>query len=123
MSESAVDFAVFGSSPLASLVAGLLASRHKRRVIIVGEPEARYRLPRALDLSVAPITRPETWALLTANKADSAKLISKIGGRNAVRPPILPISLALSALLAVSSAQVSGLVIGAMERSSARGRR
>ncbi len=85
MSEGAVDFAIFGSSPLASLVAGLLASRHKRRVIIVGEPEARYRLPRALDLSIAPITRPETWALLTANKADSAKLISKIGGRTAMR--------------------------------------
>ena len=85
MSESAVDFAVFGSSPLASLVAGLLASRHKRRVIIVGEPEARYRLPRALDLSVAPITRPETWAQLTANKSESAKLIGKIGGRNALR--------------------------------------
>jgi hypothetical protein len=85
MSESAVDFAVFGSSLLANLVAGLLASRHKRRVIIVGEPEARYRLPRALDLSIAPITRPETWALLSANKADSAKLISKIGGRTALR--------------------------------------
>ena len=85
MSESAVDFAVFGSSALASLVAGLLASRHKQRVIVVGEAEARYRLPRALDLSIGPITRPETWALLSANKADSAKLIGKIGGRNVLR--------------------------------------
>lgn len=79
------DFAVFGSTPLAGLVAGLLASRHKRRVIIVGEVEARYRLPRAIDLSVDTLTRPETWALLKANAADSQKLIGKIGGRHALR--------------------------------------
>lgn len=85
MSETLVDFAVFGSSPLAGLVAGLLASRHKRHVVLVGEVEARYRLPRTLDLSVAPLTRPDTWALLAATLPDSSKLITKIGGRHALR--------------------------------------
>lgn len=85
MSETLVDFAVFGSSPLAGLVAGLLASRHKRHVVMVGDVEARYRLPRTLDLSVAPLTRPDTWALLASSLPDSSKLITKIGGRHALR--------------------------------------
>lgn len=85
MTETQVDFAIFGSSPLAGLVAGLLASRHKRGVIMVGDAQARYRLPRTLDMSVAPITRPETWALLKACLPDIAKLITKIGGRHALR--------------------------------------
>lgn len=85
MTETHVDFALFGSSPLCGLVAGLLASRHKKQVAVVGDAEARYRLPRTLDLSVAPITRPETWALLRATLPDISKLISKIGGRHALR--------------------------------------
>lgn len=85
MAETQVDFAVFGSSPLAGLVAGLLATRHKRKVITVGDTQARYRLPRAIDLSVAPITRPETWALLSATLPDISRLIGKIGGRQAQR--------------------------------------
>lgn len=85
MTGAQVDFAVFGSSPLAGLVAGLLATRHKRAVVIVGEVEARYRLPRTVDLSVAPITRPETWALLSANVQDVSRLIVRIGGRNGLR--------------------------------------
>ncbi|KRB01347.1 hypothetical protein ASD83_07530 [Devosia sp. Root685] len=85
MSEPQLDFAVFGSSALAGLVAGLLASRHKRHVVMVGDAQARYRLPRTLDISVAPITRPETWALLKASLPDTSKLITKIGGRQALR--------------------------------------
>lgn len=85
MSEAGLDFAIFGSSPLAGLVAGLLASRHKRKVAMVGDAQARYRLPRALDMSVAPITRPETWALLRACLPDTSRLITKIGGRQALR--------------------------------------
>lgn len=85
MTETQVDFAVFGSSTLAGLVAVLLASRHKRKVVMVGDAQARYRLPRTLDISVAPITRPETWALLKACLPDISKLITKIGRRHALR--------------------------------------
>lgn len=85
MVETQIDFAVFGSSPLAGLVAGLLSNRHKRSVIMVGDAQARYRLPRTLDISVAPITRPETWALLSAVLPDISKLITRIGGRHALR--------------------------------------
>jgi hypothetical protein len=85
MSETQLDFAVFGSSPLAGLIAGLLAGRHKRQVVMVGDAQARYRLPRTFDMSVAPITRPETWALLKAVLSESSKLITRIGGRHALR--------------------------------------
>ena len=85
MSATQVDFAVFGSSPLAGLVAGLLANQHERRVVTVGPALARYRLPRAIDLSVAPITRPETWSLLSTTVPEASKLIAKIGGRGALR--------------------------------------
>lgn len=85
MNEITTDFAVFGSTPLARLLAGLLASRHGKKVVIVGEVKARYRLPRVADLSIAPITRPETWALLQAAIPETTRLIGKIGGRTAHR--------------------------------------
>jgi hypothetical protein len=83
MSGTRIDFAVLGSTPLARLVAGLLASVHGRTVLFGGESQAAYRLPRGLDLSVAPLTRPESWALLKAVLPETLKLISRIGGRRA----------------------------------------
>ena len=83
MTEAHADFVVAGSSPTARLIAGLLASVHGKRVVFSGESQSGYRLPRGLDLSVAPITRPETWALLKAGLPETLKLISRIGGRRA----------------------------------------
>lgn len=83
MSEARADFAIIGSTPLARLVAGLLASAHGKSVVFMGESQSGYRLPRAIDLSVAPITRPESWALLKANLPEALKLLSRIGGRGA----------------------------------------
>lgn len=85
MSAENADFAVFGSTPLARLVAGLLASRHGKKVVVIGEVKARFRLPRVADLSLAAITRPQTWALLQANVPETTRLIGKIGGRGAHR--------------------------------------
>ncbi len=83
MSEARADFAIIGSTPLARLVAGLLASAHGKSVVFSGESQSGYRLPRAVDLSVAPITRPETWGLLKANLPEVLKLLSRVGGRRA----------------------------------------
>ena len=83
MSEARADFAIIGSTPTARLVAGLLASAHGKAVVFSGESQSGYRLPRAVDLSVAPITRPESWALLKANLPEALKLISRLGGRGA----------------------------------------
>ncbi|MBJ3785178.1 hypothetical protein [Devosia sediminis] len=84
MSDTPYDFAVFGATPLAQLLAGLLASVHGRRVVLVGEGQAGYRLVRGIDLSVAPITRPESWAMLTQALPEVTRLVSRIGGRGAL---------------------------------------
>ena len=81
MTSSQADFAVVGSTPLARLLAGLLASAHGKTVLFLGESHAAYRLPQGIDLSLAPITRPETWFLLQSVVPESLKLISRIGGR------------------------------------------
>lgn len=81
MIEPRADFAVIGSTPLARLVAGLLASAHGRSVVFAGESQSGYRLPRGVDISVAPVTRPETWALLRQCLPESLKLLSRIGGK------------------------------------------
>jgi hypothetical protein len=83
MSQTRADFVIVGSTPLARLVAGLLASVHGKSVIFAGESQSAYRLPRGVDLSVAPITRPETWDMLKPLVAETLKLISRIGGRSA----------------------------------------
>lgn len=81
MSQAEFDFAVFGSTPLAHLLAGLLAGAHGRTVVHIGESAAGYRLPRGIDLSVAPVTRPDTWSILTDTLPETLKLISQIAGR------------------------------------------
>jgi hypothetical protein len=79
MAEPAFDFAVFGSTPLAGLVAGLLAAEHNKRVCLVGESWSPFRLPRSYDVSVAPATRPETWALLNVLSVETMKLLATLG--------------------------------------------
>jgi len=81
MGAEPFDFAVIGSTPLALLLAGLLSGRHGRKVCMVGESYAPYRLPRGFDLSVAPMTRPETWALLASSAPETVKLIAKVAGK------------------------------------------
>ena len=83
MSATEFDFAVFGSSPLPQLLAGLLAAQHGRSVVLIGESQAGYRLPRGIDLSVAPLTRPDSWVLLTSLVPETTRLLSRIGGRAA----------------------------------------
>ena len=83
MSAVRFDFAVIGSTPLARLLAGLLAGAHGHSVVHVGESQSSYRLPRGMDLSVAPVTRPETWRLLGEGTAETLKLLGRIAGRGA----------------------------------------
>ena len=80
-----VDIAVFGGTPLARLVAGFLAQAHSRRMALVGESSAAYRLARGLDLSVAPVTRPETWSILTATVPETLRQLVRLGARPAIQ--------------------------------------
>ncbi|HTN62685.1 MAG TPA: hypothetical protein VL147_14245 [Devosia sp.] len=83
MSDGPADFAVLGSTPLARLIAGLLASAHGKSVIWLGDSHAAFRLPRGVDLSVGPITRPESWALLAQTVPETVKLLARAGGKAA----------------------------------------
>lgn len=74
-----------GSTPLAGLLAGLLAGEHRKRVVLVAEASTAFRLAQGLDLAAGPITRPETWALLREGTRETLKLVGRIGGRSAVR--------------------------------------
>lgn len=78
------DFVIFGATPLARLIAGLLAERHGRRVALVGTSPSVHRLARGVDLSSTLLTRPETWALLARVGPESGKLVRRIAGRAAL---------------------------------------
>jgi hypothetical protein len=85
MNEPLADHVVIGSSLMARLLAGLLASRHGRKVVFVGESHAGYRLARSIDLSVAAITRPQSWAMLRGGVPETLRLLGHIAGRGAWR--------------------------------------
>lgn len=79
MADAAFDIAVFGSTPMALLLAGLLKSEHGKRVCLVADPWSPFRLPFCYDLSVAPLTRPETWSLLRSASIETMKLLGALG--------------------------------------------
>ena len=79
MAYGSYDYLVLGSTPLAGLLAGLLAVEHQRRVCLVGEPFSPFRLQRSIDISIAPVTRPETLLLLKRGAAETAKLVNGWG--------------------------------------------
>ncbi|CAN7539279.1 hypothetical protein LJR016_003838 [Devosia sp. LjRoot16] len=79
MADDSYDYLVLGSTPLAGLLAGLLAVEHKRRVCLVGDPFSPFRLQRSIDVSIAPVTRPETLLLLKRAAAETSKLVASWG--------------------------------------------
>jgi hypothetical protein len=79
MADGSYDYLVLGSTPLAGLLAGLLAIEHQRRVCLVGEPFSPFRLQRSIDISIAPLTRPETLLLLKRSAAETTRLVNGWG--------------------------------------------
>jgi hypothetical protein len=81
----AYELAVIGSTPLAGLLAGLLAAEHGKRVVLVSEGSSAFRLVQGIDLAAAILTRPESWARLIAGSTETRRLVRRIGGRGALR--------------------------------------
>ncbi|MDB5540985.1 MAG: hypothetical protein JWQ89_2712 [Devosia sp.] len=79
MADGSYDHLIVGSTPLAGLLAGLLAIEHNKRVCLVGEPFSPFRLQRSIDLSIAPVTRPETLILLRRVAAETTRLVNGWG--------------------------------------------
>jgi len=79
MQDNAFDHLIIGSTPLAGLVAGLLAREHGKRVCLLAEPFSAFGLERRFELSIDLVSRPETLILLKRLAAETLKLIAGIG--------------------------------------------
>ncbi|SFZ85861.1 hypothetical protein SAMN02983003_3033 [Devosia enhydra] len=86
MEATGFDIAVLGSDPLSLLCAGILAEQHGRRVCLVSRPFAQGQLPRGVDLSVAPATRPALWQLALRVVPETRALLERIGAGAAILP-------------------------------------
>jgi len=82
------DIAVIGSTPFALFLAGLLAREHRRRVALVGDVPSPFRIDRGIDVSVGPITRPETWGLLQDAVPEAVRMLAQIGRGVVGRAPL-----------------------------------
>lgn len=73
------DFAIFGASPLAHLLGGLLATAHGKSTCLIGEQWSSWSLPRRFEIAALPATRPGLWSVLKPSSAETVKLINSIG--------------------------------------------
>ncbi|WDR06384.1 hypothetical protein PSQ90_02640 [Devosia rhodophyticola] len=81
MSGLDVDIAIVGTSPLALLLAAILAGTHKQKIALIGQRPSPFALFDKLTLSVAPLTRPESWSMLAAGVPETEKLIGHLGAK------------------------------------------
>jgi len=79
------DFAVFGSTPFAAILAGCLA-RQNKRVLRVGSRASPQRLSRRLDLALPMATRPATWDVLMRGVPEIRSLLQAMGAPDAMVP-------------------------------------
>lgn len=79
MTANAYDFAVLGSGALPGLLAGFLALRHGRSVVLVGDSWSPLRVRRRIDMSIAPMTRPDSLSLLDRAAAETGAEIGRMG--------------------------------------------
>jgi hypothetical protein len=73
------DIALFGTNLASSLLAGVLARDHGKRIVRIGRRPSPQRLPRGLDLALPLATRPESWRLLRQAEAETRTLLTAIG--------------------------------------------
>jgi hypothetical protein len=112
MADDSYDYLVLGSTPLAGLLAGLLAIEHKRRVCLVGEPFSPFRLQRSIDISIAPVTRPETLILMKRAAAETSKLVTSWGKGLVSRSDLLFIAEAPQSIAALGHFRHLAIALG-----------
>lgn len=78
---STFDFAIVGSDQFSALLAGVLAADHHKKVLLVQDRAAPYRLPREFHLSFQLATRPENFSFFQAQMNEGHRLITRVGGR------------------------------------------
>lgn len=86
MAELSYDFVIFGSTPFASILAGILAQSTNKRVLRVGAKPSPQRLERRLDLALPVASRPQTWDVLLGGEDEIRSLLRQIGAPDALIP-------------------------------------
>jgi len=105
------DFAIFGASPLAALLAGLLAHDHGKHVLRIADPVSPQRLPRALDLALPLATRPASWRLLRHSEAETRALLAALDAPDTLSPTTVKLVADLPAT-AAALAHLSHIALG-----------
>ncbi len=77
-----IDFAIVGSTPKAALLACMLAKTHAKSVILIAQLPHTLRIQHEFDISVAPITRPQTWQILKDNIPTIIEFLNKTSAKN-----------------------------------------
>lgn len=71
-----LDFLIAGSTPMAMLLAHFLRRSHKCEVGLLADDPHPLRVSRGFDVSVSPLTRPESWELLKRCTSEVKRAIS-----------------------------------------------
>ncbi len=77
-----IDFAIIGSTPKAALLACILAKTHAKSVILIAQFPHTLRIQRGFDISISPITRPQTWQVLKDNISSTIEFLNKTSAKN-----------------------------------------
>ncbi len=93
---SGFEIAIAGSDQASALLAGLLAREYGKKVLLVQDLAAPYRLQRDFHLSFPMATRPETFSFISGLESEVHRLLVKIAGRQ-VLSSVAPLCLARSA--------------------------
>ncbi len=79
------DIAIVGSSLQAAMIAGMLASEHKKRVCMFIDNAVQLQLSRELALAFDIFTRPQTWEILRLSQIQLLPIITKISGGDVIK--------------------------------------
>jgi len=79
-----VDFAIIGSTPKAAILACMLAKTHGHDVALIADFPSTLRPQHGFDISIAPITRPQTWNLLKENISQTKDFLHKTSNTNVI---------------------------------------
>lgn len=73
------DFAIHGWGLLSTLLAGLLARDHGKRVVRIGLRPSPQRLPRSIDLALPFSVHPANWRMIRAAEVETRALLASLG--------------------------------------------
>lgn len=111
MSQS-LDFLIVGTSPLAAFLALDLAQTHGAKTALLGQIRSPFLIQTGISIATGAITRPETWALLSASAQDHARIFSALGLNGLHKNDVVVASLDADAQYALQHSRQTALMYG-----------